>query len=125
MTYCSYCEEWAVIDIPANPAPVCLDHALEYWRGLLTYAREQHSEPSEPLTTHVSCGVCQELSAARARVLTAIEAAGPVPQQPGLERPASVRVTREPLRLASSRQANAVRINTSPWSDTSQPMSGG
>ena len=112
MTYCSYCKEWAVIDIPANPAPVCLEHALEFWTGLLTYARE-HSELSEPLETHATCAVCRELSEARARAMAAIDAAGPPPQH----------AAREPLRLASTRRTpNVARITASEWSGISRPM---
>src|SRR6476661_1564064 len=36
MTYCSYCDECAVSQIPAHPAQVCLQHAVEFWTGLLT-----------------------------------------------------------------------------------------
>src|SRR5204863_4364824 len=34
MAYCAYCDEWAVIAIPTNPSPVCLEHAVEFWTGL-------------------------------------------------------------------------------------------
>jgi hypothetical protein len=30
--------------IVSNPEHVCFDHALEFWTGLLVYARE-HSDP--------------------------------------------------------------------------------
>jgi hypothetical protein len=105
MTHCSYCEEWAVINIPANPAPVCLDHALEFWTGLLTYARE-HAEPSGPLQTHAACEVCRELSAATARVMAAADAASSRPPRPA---PA-------PLRLASRRTPDVTRITGGEWS---------
>jgi hypothetical protein len=112
MTYCSYCEEWAVIRIPAEPAAVCLEHALEYWTGLLSYAREQHAEPSESPEAHAACPVCHELSAARARTMAAIDAAGPAPEQP-LLRPVPHRVAApEPLRLASARRATNVATIT-------------
>jgi len=111
MAYCTYCDEWAVIDIPANPSPVCLEHAVEFWTGLLTYARE-HSEHAEPLKTHAACAICHELSAARARTM---DAADPAPAPP---------VAPRPLRLASTRRTpNVVRIAPSAWSEMSRPMS--
>ena len=114
MAYCTYCDEWAVIDIPANPSPVCLEHAVEFWTGLLTYARE-HSEQAEPLKTHAACAICNELSAARARTMDAVDVAGPAPAQP---------VAPRTLRLASTRRKpNVVRIATSQWSGMSRPMS--
>ena len=117
MPYCTYCDEWAVIDIPANPSPVCLEHAVEFWTGLLTYARE-HSEHAEPLKTHAVCAICNELSAARARTMDAVDAADTTDTAPA--RPVAPRA----LRLASTRRTpNVVTIAPSAWSGMSRPMS--
>jgi len=130
MTYCSYCDECAVSQIPAHPAQVCLQHAVEFWTGLLTYAREQHSEPSETSASHATCAVCMELTAARNRMMAATDAAGHPAQPPEVERvtPATVRTKRvgservaagrlvpEPLHLASQRAPSAVTISASQW----------
>ena len=116
MAYCAYCDEWAVIDIPATPSPVCLEHAVEFWTGLLTYARER-SKHAEPLKTHAACATCKELSAARARAMDAVDAAGRAPAPPAAPRP---------LRLASTRRTpNLVRIASREWSGMSRPMSRG
>jgi hypothetical protein len=114
MAYCSYCHEWAVLDIPANPSAVCLEHAVEFWTGLLTYARE-HSEHAEPLKTHAACAICKELSAVRTRTMDAAGAAGPAPARPDAPRP---------LHLASTRRTpNVVRIAASEWGRMPRPMS--
>ena len=103
-TYCSYCDEQAVSEIPANPGAVCLEHALEFWTGLLTYVRAQQSEPSEPLASHATCAVCKELSASRVQTIAAVEAAGPAAQRPVLQLVVPEQVARVPLRLASARR---------------------
>jgi hypothetical protein len=114
MAYCSYCDERAVIDIPAIPSPVCLEHAVEFWTGVLAYARE-HSEHAEPRNTHATCAICKELTAARARTMDAADAAAPAPSQPAAP---------PPLRLASTRRTpNVVSISTSEWSGMSRPAS--
>jgi hypothetical protein len=107
MAYCSYCDERAVVDIPAIPSPVCLEHAVEFWTGVLAYAR-QHAEHAEPMKTHATCAICKELSAARARTIGAAVAAVPTPPQPAAPRA---------LRLASTRRtANVVSTAASEWS---------
>ena len=39
MTICSYCKRPATDTIVANPHRVCLEHALEFWTGLLDYTQ--------------------------------------------------------------------------------------
>ncbi len=115
MAYCPYCDEWATIEIPANPSPVCLEHAVEFWTGLLTYARQRSEHSAEPLKTHAACAICKELSAARARTMDAVDVAGLAPAQPAAPRP---------LRLASARRTpKIIRIAASEWSGISRPMS--
>jgi hypothetical protein len=117
MAYCSYCDEWAVIDIPANPSSVCLEHAVEFWTGLLTYARQRSEHSSEPLKTHAACAICKELSATRARAIDAVDVADPAPAEAAAARP---------LRLASARRTpKIVRIAASQWGGMSRPMSRG
>jgi hypothetical protein len=53
--------------IISNPERVCLEHALEFWTGLLVHARDG-SDPS-----------CEELSASDRRAI-AIAGAGPSPR---------------------------------------------
>lgn len=64
--------------IASYPDEVCLEHALEFWTGLLSYARDR----AEPCVKHervCTCWACQEMSAAYRRSL-AIAAAGPPPR---------------------------------------------
>ena len=71
MTACAYCEEQATAIIPSNPEHVCVQHALEFWTGLLVYARDRrrdHCVKDEQLCT---CWSCEELKAGYQRpVLT-------------------------------------------------------
>jgi hypothetical protein len=96
MMCCAYCGEPATTRIASNPEQVCLEHALEFWTGLLAYARD-HSEtclkPEPPCT----CQSCEELSASSLRAIAiadageelsasdrramAIAAAGPSPRE--------------------------------------------
>jgi hypothetical protein len=64
--------------IVATPQRVCLEHALEFWTGLLVFARDQ----TEPCVKHEGlciCRSCEESSASTRRAI-AIAAAGPPPQ---------------------------------------------
>ena len=75
MICCPYCGEPATMKIVSNPEQVCLEHALEFWTGLLEYVRGR----SEPCVKHegsCTCRSCEELSASHRRT-TAIAAAGP------------------------------------------------
>jgi hypothetical protein len=48
--------------IVSNPDRVCLEHALEFWTGLLVFATDR-SEPCVKTEQLCSCGSCKELSA--------------------------------------------------------------
>ena len=64
--------------IVSNPEQVCIEHALEFWTGLLAYAKDR----TEPCVKHervCTCWSCEESSAAYRRAL-AVAAAGPSPQ---------------------------------------------
>jgi hypothetical protein len=68
----------ATIMIMSNPERVCLDHALEFWTGLLVYAKDVPDRclGHDRLCT---CRSCEELSASDRRAM-AIAAAGPSPR---------------------------------------------
>lgn len=75
--------------IVSNPEQVCFEHALEFWTGLLVYARDR----SEPCVKHervCPCRSCKERGSSYRRAL-AIAAAGPPPRDH----------ERLPIRLAS------------------------
>ena len=78
MVCCAYCGEPATLKIISNPDQVCLEHALEFWTGVLDYVRHN----ADACVKHegvCSCRACEELSAAYRRA-RAIAAAGPSPQ---------------------------------------------
>ena len=45
--HCNYCHSPATARIPSVASEVCLTHAIEFWTGLLAYAKEH--APSEPI----------------------------------------------------------------------------
>ena len=63
------------MQIVSNPERVCLEHALEFWTGLLVYAKG-HSDPCVRQVRLCTCRLCAGLSAPDRR---AISAAGPSP----------------------------------------------
>jgi len=65
--------------IVSNPEQVCLQHALEFWTGLLAYARDRRDAcvKDHELCT---CPLCEESSASYLRA-AAISAAGPSPRK--------------------------------------------
>jgi hypothetical protein len=77
MLCCAYCEQEATMRIVSNPEQVCLAHAMEFWTGLLVYARDASDicVKQEQLCT---CRACEELSASYLRA-SAIAFAGPAP----------------------------------------------
>jgi hypothetical protein len=77
MTKCSYCERPATTSIIANPHRVCLEHATEFWTGLLAYTRGR-SEPCVKEQTLCACPACADTAAARIRSF-AINSVGPSP----------------------------------------------
>ena len=74
---CAYCEQKATLKIVSCPDKVCLEHALEFWNGLLEYAKD-HAGPCVREDGLCGCRSCEELGVAYART-RAIHAAGPSP----------------------------------------------
>ena len=66
MTTCSYCSQPATATIIANPQRVCLEHALEFWTGLLAYTRGRSGECVKN-QEECACPLCAELSADQLR----------------------------------------------------------
>ena len=89
MMCCAYCAQPATMKIVSNPEQVCVEHALEFWSGLLVYARDR-SAPCVKPERLCTCGSCEESSASYLRAI-AIAAAGPSPRDH----------ERFPIRLAS------------------------
>jgi hypothetical protein len=77
MTTCAYCPHEATMRIIANPGQVCLQHALEFWTGLLAYAHDR-SGPCVKDEMVCSCAACEEVSAAQLRA-SAIASVGRSP----------------------------------------------
>jgi hypothetical protein len=73
MTRCAYCEHPATMKIVSHPEYVCFDHAMEFWTGLLVFARD-HLEPSEKHEALCTCQLCEELSASCRRAIAAAAA---------------------------------------------------
>jgi hypothetical protein len=96
MVSCAYCDRPATMKIVSYPDYVCVDHALEFWSGLLVYAKDR-SEPSVNHQPSCVCESCEELSASHRRAAAlaaateemtasylrgmAVAAAGPSPDQ--------------------------------------------
>jgi hypothetical protein len=76
MTTCSYCHQPATTTIIANPHEVCLEHALEFWTGLLAYARSR-SGPCVKNEGQCTCPLCAEVGAEQLRDLAVASAAPP------------------------------------------------
>ena len=66
MTTCSYCNQPATATIIANPHRVCLDHALEFWHGLLAYTHGRSGDCVKD-QEECTCPLCEELSAGQLR----------------------------------------------------------
>jgi hypothetical protein len=62
------------------PDEVCFTHAVEFWTGLLAFARADLYMKHEQVC---GCRACREMSAASLRAL-AIAAAGPAPPAPNV-----------------------------------------
>jgi hypothetical protein len=61
---CAYCRQQAMVEIPAVPSWVCLTHALEFWSGLLTYAKDQATLTREQFVEiPCVCGLCTDIAA--------------------------------------------------------------
>jgi hypothetical protein len=79
MMCCAYCEQPATTRIVSNPEQVCLEHAVEFWTGVLVYAMDR-SDPCMKNERFCSCRSCEDQSQASLRA-SAIAAAGPSPQE--------------------------------------------
>jgi hypothetical protein len=73
MTTCSYCNQPATTTIIANPPRVCLDHAIEFWTGLLTYTRSRSGVCVKDVQ-ECACPLCEALTAEQARHLALVSA---------------------------------------------------
>ena len=74
---CPYCEKRAVLTIVSFPEQVCLEHALEFWTGLLLCAKD----PPDPCVKHerlCHCRSCEAVHATSRRAM-AIAIAGQPP----------------------------------------------
>ena len=78
MTTCAYCSHPATATIVAVPHQVCFVHLLEFWNGLLSYARD-HAEPCEKNETVCKCRACESHLASKLRAF-AIRSVGPSPR---------------------------------------------
>jgi hypothetical protein len=77
MTTCSYCARPATTSIVATPHRVCLEHAVEFWTGLLEYTRGR-SGPCVKNETVCACAACEDADSGRRRSF-AIRSVGPSP----------------------------------------------
>jgi hypothetical protein len=78
MMCCAYCGQPATMKIVSNPHQVCFEHALEFWTGLLLYAKDQ-SDPCVKYQRFCTCPACEASRASDVRAI-AIAAAGPSPR---------------------------------------------
>jgi hypothetical protein len=77
MTTCSYCKRPATDTIVATPHRVCLEHAIEFWTGLLGYTQGR-SGPCVKDQMVCECTACSELAESQMRAF-AICSVGPSP----------------------------------------------
>ena len=51
MEHCAYCSEPATVRIVSSPDRVCVNHAIEFWDGLMAYAKSRatSSDREEPM----------------------------------------------------------------------------
>jgi hypothetical protein len=78
MTLCPYCAQPATMRIVAQPERVCVEHAMEFWTGLLAYAKDR-SGPCVKGEQWCGCRSCEELAESYVRS-HAIAAAGRSPR---------------------------------------------
>ena len=77
MKCCSYCGQKATTRIVPDPQEVCLTHAIEYWRGLLSYGSDW-ARDCVRFDRLCRCARCEELRMAGLRA-AAIALAGQSP----------------------------------------------
>jgi hypothetical protein len=63
MMCCAYCEQKATMKIVSNPEDVCVEHAVEFWTGLLVWSNDR-SGPCVRQQGWCTCKSCMELEAA-------------------------------------------------------------
>jgi hypothetical protein len=82
VTCCGYCGQQATSTIVSNPVHVCLEHAIEFWTGLLVYARDNR-HCCLKLEQLCACPSCEDerLATSHLRALAAIYAAAPPSNQ--------------------------------------------
>ena len=68
MMCCAYCGQPATMKILSQPEQVCFDHALEFWTGLLVYAKNS-TEPCVKHEPSCICESCEELTASYLRAI--------------------------------------------------------
>jgi hypothetical protein len=77
MMTCAYCARPATATIVANPHRVCVEHAVEFWTGLLDYTRGR-SVACVKNVALCACRACEQQDAARLRSF-ALSRVGPSP----------------------------------------------
>jgi hypothetical protein len=95
---CAYCGQAATVRIPSIPDFVCHEHAVEFWTGLVAYAKECLVDAEQQEHPPSLCWTCNQLSAERA-LSKAATAAGPPPRE---EAPVAARADYQPGELASA-----------------------
>lgn len=60
---CGYCPQQATDRIPSLPDQVCQAHALEFWTGLMSYAKQR--SVIEPTENPSGYWVCHQMSGAK------------------------------------------------------------
>jgi hypothetical protein len=64
MNICSYCQRPATHTIVAIPHRVCIEHAVEFWTGLLGYTQGRSGACMKD-TMPCACAACEELTEAK------------------------------------------------------------
>jgi hypothetical protein len=80
MTSCAYCEQPATTTIVSTPEQVCVEHAVEFWTGLLVFARDCRRDPCMKHQGVCTCRLCEGIGASSLRAV-AVDAAGPAPRK--------------------------------------------
>ena len=70
MVTCPYCQRSATVKVPSTPERVCIEHALEFWTGLLRYSSGR-SGPCVKNERTCGCPLCEELTESPLRTVTA------------------------------------------------------
>lgn len=68
---CDYCSNEATARIPSNPGEVCRAHAIEFWTGLLAYAKAHRPEAGSDCYLSVDAGPVPHAFVRAARTMRA------------------------------------------------------